>query len=157
MLQIQGLYKSGAGAAAGNLARQLPLIKQEFAEIAGVQPGTINIHFESKLIVAGWDHRTQPIIWSNPSRGGEIFDIVRVHLSFPEIGAESHEAFLYVAHWSGHRNDPHSHEFLASPIRGLRHGMKVVMECNRPHVELPYTEQARESNPRRLARTIVIL
>jgi hypothetical protein len=135
----------------------MPLIEKGFPEVSRFHCGTINIRFDAKIIVAGWDHRTPPIHWFDQSTAAEVFDLVRVRLMVPDVSVQV-RALLYVAHWSPHRNDPQKHEFLAPFIRGLRHEMPVKLECDRDCVELPYTASEVGVNGRRqIARTFVIL
>jgi len=161
MLQANGYYRAGLGYASANLERQIPLIVPGFPEIRDFYRGTINVRFEPKIIVAGYDHRTQPIRWADGEEQAEVFDLVRAKLLFPALGTEV-QALMYVAHWSPLRNDPHMHEFVAGRfIEGLQQNMVVVMECPRSFIELPYTSGYVScvplgSRPRR-ARTLVIL
>ena len=158
MFSAKGYYRTTwTGSAARNLTRQVPDIEPGWPAIREYYPATINIRFEPKIIVAGWDHRTPPVRWTGDSNG-EVFDLVRVRLSFPAL-LETVPALLYVAHCSDHRNDPHKHEFLADRfVNGLKENMCVVLECDRNSAELPYTSAQPGGNgkPRR-ARTIVIL
>ncbi len=157
MFQAKGYYRSsGTRSATQNLQHQLPLIATEFPEIADFYRGTINVRFEPKLIVAGWDHRTPAIQWD--SHQPEVFDLVRVRLRFEGL-PDKVTAIWYVAHRSSHRSDPHKHEFVAERfVPGLREGGVVYLECTRDNVELPYEEQVRGGgNGPRLARTIVVL
>jgi hypothetical protein len=47
------------------LKRQIPLIAQEFPEIAHCHYGTINFALQLPLIVAVSDYRTKPIHWKD--------------------------------------------------------------------------------------------
>lgn len=148
------------GTARNNLVTQIPQIARGFPSIQALHPATINVRFEPKIIVAGWDHRTAPIRWAPDQPNGEVFDLVWVRLLFSALGAQV-RALMYVAHWSPHRNDPHMHEFLAETfVQGLQHGMSVAMECSRPFIELPYAGGYQSvvpySHRPRLAKTIVI-
>jgi hypothetical protein len=158
VFQAVGYYqKTWTGKARGNLVRQVPLIASGFPEIRDYYPATINVSFEPKIVVAGWDHRTPPIPWEGGD-DGEVFDLVRVRLVFEELDVRV-RALWYVAHWSVHRNDPHRHEFLAEQfVPGLREGMPVKLEGDRDAIELSYTESVPGDDGRpRLARTLIIL
>jgi hypothetical protein len=157
LFQAKGYYRRTWGnAAAQNLQRQVPHIVAEFPEIRDFHLATINVRFEPKSIVAGYDHRTRPIQWDNDRP--EVFDMVRVGLRFEGL-ADEVRALLYVPHRSAHRNDPHKHEFIAERfVPGLRDGMGVLLECSRQSIELPYEDQVPGgSGGPRLARTIVVL
>jgi hypothetical protein len=161
ILRAKGYHRLGDGSAHNNLVRQIPKIALEFPEIQGFYAGTINVRFEPKIIVAGWDHRTPPIIWDNGQTQGEVFDLVRVRLLFNDLSAEM-EAFLYVSHWTIHRHDPHMHEFIGERfVEGLRHGMEVVMEFSGAFIDLPYRGGYKNVIPYtgkpRFAQTLVIL
>ena len=158
VFQATGFYRTTwTGKARENLVRQVPLIVPGFPEIRDYYPATINVDFEPKVLLAGWDHRTPPIPWEGGD-DGEVFDLVRVRLVFDELGVRV-RALWYVAHWSVHRRDPHRHEFLAEHfVHGLREGMRVVLEGDRPAIELPYTESELGPDGRpRLARTLIVL
>lgn len=158
MLQARGYYRTtGTGSAWENLKRQVPEIFLGFPEITDYYQATINVRFEPQIIVSGWDYRTPPIRWTGGEHG-EVFDILRVWLTFNELSVRA-QALMYVAHWSPHRKDPHKHEFLAKKfIAGLRENMSVLMECDHRHIELPYTDSDRGTSGKpRLARTLAIL
>jgi hypothetical protein len=145
------------GGASDTVKGQLPLISEEFPEVRDCHIGTINVAFEPIIIAAGWDHRTNPINWCGEGEwDGEVFDFLRVKLRFPDLDKQPHSAWMYIAHGSPHRMDPHNHEFLAHYIPGLRLGITVVMECDRPYIELPYTEWDMIDGNRLLTRTYVI-
>jgi len=79
--------------------------------------------------------------------------LVRVRLYFPDLRSMA-LAFLYVAHWSPLRSNPHMHEFVADRfIEGLRSDTPVIMECDRAAVELRPVSRGDSSM---LAKTIVI-
>ena len=156
MFHAKGYYqKTWTNTAQKNLKVQAPKIAEGFPAIHDFYPATVNIQFEPKIIVCGWDHRTPPIHWD--ALGPEVFDLLHVRLSFEGI-AGSARALWYVAHRSLHRNDPHKHEFLVEKwIDGLRPNMEITLECDRPAIELPYEEQVRdEGGLLKLARTIVV-
>jgi len=158
MFQAVGYYQTTwTGKAQGNLVHQVPLIAAGFPEIRDYYQATINVTFEPKILVAGWDHRTPPIRWEGGA-DGEVFDLVRVRLVLEELEVRV-RALWYVAHWSVHRNDPHRHEFLAERfVPGLREGMRIILEGDRDAVELPYTESVCGADGRpRLAQTLIIL
>lgn len=113
----------GLGVARGTLARQLPLISQEFPEIASCHPGTINLEFETPIEVTQPDHRTVPLAWTPSGRRTEVFDLVRVELEFEQL-PERVPAWLYVAHGSPHRCTPTVHEVITRQIN-----LSVVHEC----------------------------
>lgn len=113
----------GLGVAHGTLARQLPLISQEFPEVASCHPGTINLEFETPIKVTQPDHRTVPLAWTPSGRKTEVFDLVRVELEFDQLPARV-PAWLYVAHGSPHRCTPTVHEVIARQIN-----LSAVHEC----------------------------
>jgi hypothetical protein len=159
MFEAEGFYRErGTRSASRNLIDQIPLIAKHFPEIESYHRGTINVRFKPMLIAGGWDCRTPPLQWdrNNP----EVFDLIRVRLFFKDLG-ETIKAIMYVAHRSAHRLDPHTHEFLGERFVGsLRDSMSVIMKCDHPSLELPYTEQIDGGGGRsepRLARTFIIL
>lgn len=105
----------GLGVAKGTLARQLPLISQEFPEVANCHPGTINLALEFPIIVTQPDHRTTPLAWTPSGRTDEVFELVRVELEFNDLPRRV-AAWLYVAHGSPHRRTPIVHEVIAEQI-----------------------------------------
>ena len=125
MLQILGTYQSGTGTAAKNLITQLPLVANEFPEVAGCRPGTINVRLDSELYVVAPDHRTLPIHWNdNDFPDGERFDLLRVNMRLP-LDAPEVKAWLYIPHGSPHRSTPAVHEIIAPdvqppPVHGAR-------------------------------------
>src|ERR1043166_8991331 len=130
MIAVNGYHQTWEKRAAHNLRTQIPGIAAEFPEITAYHPATINVRFESIIIFAGYDHRTSPIQWEG---GTEVFDFVRVLLSFPSLKQEV-KALCYVAHNSRHRLDPHKHEFLAPQISGLSDRMPITTKCDRHSV-----------------------
>ena len=113
----------GLGAANGTLARQLPLISQDFPEVADCHPGTINLELECPLEVTQPDHRTAPLAWTPSGRTTEVFDLVRIELEFGPLPTRV-PAWLYVAHGSPHRCTPTVHEVIARQLN-----LSEVREC----------------------------
>jgi hypothetical protein len=156
MVEIVGYYRAGFGTGKANLVKQKTFIEKDFPEISAYHHGTLNVRFQPRLIVAGWDHRTQPIKWDDNEP--EVFDFVRVFVSLQGQAAE-HTGLIYVAHRSDHRKDPHKHELLiAEQLHDLRENMLVCVRCERPHRELPYLAVVSVHDGRpKYARTVVIL
>ncbi|WP_198328543.1 glycosyltransferase family 9 protein [Methylovulum psychrotolerans] len=115
ILSIRARIVPGLGVAQGTLARQLPLISQNFPEVADCHPGTINLEFEFSIEVTQPDHRTLPLAWTPSERTTEIFDLVRVELEFDQLPARV-AAWLYVAHGSPHRCTSNIHEVIARQV-----------------------------------------
>ncbi len=115
ILSLRARIVPGLGVAQRNLARQLPLISQEFPEVADCHPGTINLVFESAMEVTQPDHRTVPLAWTPSGRTTEVFDLVRAELEFDQLPARV-PAWLYVAHGSPHRCTPSVHEVITRKI-----------------------------------------
>ena len=131
MFEINGTHIQGIGRAAGNLKVQLPLIAQDFPEVAQCFHGTINLLLEIPLLVLKPDHRTKPIFWT-PGPYGEVFDLVRVALEAPKGAAPVH-AWLYIAHWSPLRNDPMKHELIARHLPTAQVGTTCLIRLPRCH------------------------
>lgn len=123
LLSISARIVPGLGVAKGTLARQLPLICQNFPEVADCYPGTINLEFEFPLTVTQPDHRTAPLAWTPSGRTTEVFDLVRIELELDQLPARV-PAWLYVAHNSPHRSTPTVHEVIARQIN-----LSEVREC----------------------------
>lgn len=85
LLSISARIVPGLGVAKGTLARQLPLICQNFPEVADCYPGTINLEFEFPLTVTQPDHRTAPLAWTPSGRTTEVFDLVRIELELDQL------------------------------------------------------------------------
>lgn len=102
----------GLGVATGTLARQLPLIAQDFPEVADCFPGTLNLKLELPLEITRPDHRTHPLAWTPSGKTREVFDLLRIELELPHFPAPV-PAWLYVAHRSPHRATPTLHEVIA--------------------------------------------
>lgn len=113
----------GLGVAQRTLARQLPLISQDFPEVADCHPGTINLELEFPLEVTQPDHRTIPLAWTPSGRTTEVFDLVRIELEFGPLPTRV-PAWLYVAHASPHRSTPTVHEVIAQQLN-----LSDVHEC----------------------------
>jgi hypothetical protein len=115
MISIEARIVKGMGSASENLARQLPLIAQEFPEIAGCHLGSINLELAAPLVVFGSDHRTKSIAWRDVQPRAEIFDFIRIEFEAPSGGMRI-KAWLYIAHHSPHRNTPRIHEVIAPKL-----------------------------------------
>lgn len=109
---IKAQLISGLGVASRTIARQLPLISQNFPEVTGCWPGTINLELETPMIVTDPDHRTAPLAWTPSGVTTEMFDLVRVKLEFSHLACPV-PAWLYVAHRSPHRQTPTIHEVIS--------------------------------------------
>jgi len=136
VITIQGVRRPGLNAAHDNLAIQLPLIAQEFPEIADCHLGTINIELPVPLFVVAPDHRSQPIHWDNVGfPDGEVFDLLRIQFEAP-LGAALVMAWLYIPHGSPARRTPCIHEVLAAKLE-----IPAEAECkimiNRNAIQLP--------------------
>jgi len=110
-LSLRAQIVPGLGVATGTLARQLPLIAQDFPEVADCFPGTLNLKLELPLEVTRPDHRTSPLAWTPSGRTREVFDLLRIELEFAHFPAR-----LYVAHCSPHRATPTLHEVIAPQL-----------------------------------------
>ena len=111
-LTLQAQIVPGLGVATGTLARQLPLIAQEFPEVACCFPGTLNLKLELPLVVTRPDHRTLPLAWTPSGRTREVFELLQIELECAHLPAPV-TAWLYVAHRSPHRATPTLHEVIA--------------------------------------------
>ena len=156
-LTVRGRYcRTWTNSAKANLVTQVPLIAATFPEVTRYYPATVNVRFGPMLVVAGVDHRTPPLTWKpvgEDGNTGEVFDFVRCRLAFERLGV-THASLLVVSHWSLHRLDPHKHEFLVDGyVDGLEDGDAVVLTCDRPAVELPYSKTAEDA----AAHTWVVL
>jgi hypothetical protein len=138
LFTVDGIRQAGLGAASGNLAIQLPLIAQEFPEIANCHPGTINLELNCPLLVLAPDHRTRAIFWDKSFPDGEVFDLLRIEFEAP-VGASSVQAWLYIPHGSPHRRKPRIHEVIA-PKLTLQPGIQCRIRVNRNAVQLPYSQ-----------------
>lgn len=118
MLKVNAEIVHGMGVACKNLKLQFPLFVGDFPEAAECFPGTINLRLESPIILVRPDHRFGPMTWVPGSKRLEVFEFLRIGLNFPERPGVQ-KAWLYVAHNSPHRDDPHIHEVVAPKIEGL--------------------------------------
>ena len=138
MLHLKARRFDGENNANRTIQVQLPLIAQEFPEIARCYSGTINLELNSPLIIARPDYRTSPIKWKANLKDGEVFDLVRVFLEVPFNGPR-HQAWLYVAHRSSHRTNLRRHEVIAPFIEldgAEDYGLVIEQHC----LELPYKQ-----------------
>ncbi|MGV8863211.1 MAG: glycosyltransferase family 9 protein [Pseudomonas sp.] len=121
-LSLDARIVHGLGVASGTLARQLPLISENFPEVADCHPGTINVLLDRPLLLTKPDHRTAPLAWTPSGRITEVFDLLRVELELSSTPARI-PAWLYVAHGSPHRSTPSVHELIAYPLSltGVHH------------------------------------
>ena len=126
----------GLRAATGNLRIQLPLIAEEFPEVANSYHGTINLLLDCPLLVLAPDHRTEPISWHRDYPQGEVFDLLRVKLEAP-TGAAAVLAWLFIPHGSPHRKNLRLHEVIAPRLK-LDEGARCLIRMNRNVVQLPY-------------------
>ncbi|MBI0471267.1 glycosyltransferase family 9 protein [Pectobacterium parmentieri] len=129
-LSLQAKIIPGLGVATGTLTRQLPLIAQDFPEIADCYPGTLNLRLELPLELIHPDHRTPPLAWTPSGRTREVFDLLRVELEFSHLPTPV-GAWLYVAHLSPHRATPTLHEVIAPKL--------VLGDVRQCRVHLPYS------------------
>jgi|ERR1041385_948706 hypothetical protein len=138
MITLSGVRKPcSGGAATKNLVKQIPLIANEFPEIAAVHRGTINLHLEKGLLVLTPDYRTNSIPWGDIfGEQGEVFDFLRIGLEAPE-GNPAIPAWIYIAHGSAHRNTFCVHEIIA-PFVNLNGQAKCRIHISRRCIELPY-------------------
>lgn len=114
-LSLRAQIVPGLGVATSTLGRQLPLIAQDFPEVAGCFPGTLNLKLELALEVTRPDHRTPPLAWTPSGRTREVFDLLRIELEFAHLPSPV-TAWLYVAHRSPHRATPTLHEVIAPQL-----------------------------------------
>jgi hypothetical protein len=106
MITIEGVRCEGLNAAHNNLQTQLPLIAEEFPEVAECYHGTINVELPVPLIVVAPDHRSKPIYWDNANfPHGEVFDLLRIEFEAP-LDAAPVTAWLYIPHGSPARRTP---------------------------------------------------
>jgi hypothetical protein len=137
MITIEGVRCGGLNAAHENLVKQLPLIAEEFPEIAHCHHGTINVQLNVPLLVVAPDHRSQPIHWDdNNFPNGEVFDLLRIQFQAP-IDAAPVAAWLYIPHGSPARRAPWIHEVLAAQL-DIPAGAQCRVTINRNAVQLPY-------------------
>lgn len=129
-LSLQAKIIPGLRVATKTLARQLPLIVQDFPEIADCYPGTLNLRLELPLEVVRPDHSTPPLAWTPSGRTREIFDLLRIELEFSHLPTPV-EAWLYVAHLSPHRSTPTLHEVIAPKL-----ALGDIRQCR---IHLPYS------------------
>ena len=137
MTALKAKLFAGEGNASRTVAAQLPLIAQEFTEVRNCHPGTINVEFDTPVIIASPDHRTSPIRWKNNLQPGEeVFDLLRVSL---EVSARNilSEAWIYVAHRSAHRKNLRKHELIA-PLLELDDANEFIVTIKRSCIRLPY-------------------
>lgn len=117
MIVLQACIIPGLGAATGTLSRQLPLISQNFPEVSDCYRGTINLEVECPLTVTTPDHRTAPLAWTASRRTTEVFDLLRIELELnTDHATQLVPAWLYIAHFSPHRQTPTIHEVIAKPL-----------------------------------------
>ena len=150
---LRAMRCPGKRVAYQTLKRQIPLIAEEFPEIAHCHYGSINFILRLPLIVAVPDYRTKPINWrkdnlvsrlwswiSDWNRTSEVFDLVRIVIEVP-FGGPGHDAWLYVAHNSPHRETPKIHEAIA-PFLELKKHSELGIVIRRGYRNLPYKEGA---------------
>ena len=114
-LMLEARIVSGLHAATRNLALQLPIISQNFPEVAGCYRGTINLQLEQPFTIIRPDHRTAPLAWVPDRPRTEVFEFVRIRLELPNLNAAV-PAWLYIAHRSPHRKTPVIHEIIAAQL-----------------------------------------
>ena len=136
MITIEGTVTNGLGTAHQNLMTQLPQIVTEFPEIAGVHLGTINLQLNIPLVVIAPDHRTRPIQWMPAGNPPETFDLLRIEIEAP-VNTQRVGAWLYIAHFSPHRQTPHVHEVLG-PKLPVTLGTKCRLHIDRAAGQLPH-------------------
>ncbi|GAB3447144.1 hypothetical protein [Insolitispirillum peregrinum] len=118
MLKINAEVVHGMGIACKNLKLQIPLFVGEFPEAAECFPGTINLRLENPVTLVRPDHRFGTMTWVPGSKRREVFEFLKVGLNFSERPSVQ-KAWLYVAHNSPHRDDPHIHEVIAPEVKDL--------------------------------------
>jgi hypothetical protein len=135
-VDLVGRIKHGLGAANKTLSLQIPLIAQEFPEIASCHRGSINLELDAPLLVMAPDHRTKPIAWLPNSPQTEMFDFLRVQLEAP-VDTVAVQAWLYIPHGSPHRRTPCTHEVITSHI-DLAGVVQCRIRIDRPAVQIPW-------------------
>ncbi len=133
--EFRGQIIRGIGAAGQAVRMQLPALVQNFPEISGIHPGTINILLDKALVFRKTDHTTPPIPWA---RGiVETFDFIRVKFRMLDAG-EPVRAWVYRPSGSPHRINPCLVEILAPKIEGLKIGGLCGVSFEVPTRELQW-------------------
>lgn len=120
MITIRGQVQQGQGKAKDTLREQMPYFAECFPEVAGCQPGTINILLEKPVVVLVPHFTTSPIPW-HPGfklvKNGEIFSFLRISLRMLDPAPSAPvRAWIYQAQFSPYRNNPFYAEVIASKL-----------------------------------------
>lgn len=134
MLAIRGTIVTGAGAATGTLAKQIPLIETEFPEISRVHRGSINVRVDRPIRVINPDHRTRPIAWDDVDPCPEQFDLLRIYFECP-IGDQRHNAWLYIPHRFVLMRHPFVVEIISEFIPNAQTGSSCFIHLRKDHLE----------------------
>jgi hypothetical protein len=140
MTILTGRIISGFGIASGNLEKQLPLIAEEFPEIAACHAGSINMMLDFPLRIDKPDFITTTIDWGEQQ---EIFHLTRIRLEpviDRAIGGRSsllHAAWIYGPQNSKHRQDPFHVEVIAEKLE-LSGATHCRVHLGKPARQVPW-------------------
>jgi hypothetical protein len=120
-MSIDGRIVPGYQAAAGNLAKQLPLVQKEFKPVQGCHPGSINVLLTCPLRIVDPDFTTTSIQWDQNQY--EKFNLTEVEFECP-IGGWHYKAWIYDPQHSPHRFNDYITEVISRPITGASYGVQ---------------------------------
>jgi hypothetical protein len=140
MLLLTGRIIHGFGIASGNLEKQLPLIAEEFAEVADCHRGSINLQLDYPLRIDKPDFISSLIDWGEQQ---EIFHLTRIHIepltnpARPHDNFPQHRAWIYGPQNSKHRQDPFHLEIIAAKLE-LSTATHCRIHLTRPARQAPW-------------------
>jgi hypothetical protein len=147
MIAIQGTRTKGLGDATRNLAKQLPLIVEQFPEVADCHRGSINLRLDTPLRIEKPDFITHKINWGDQR---EVFHLTRIKI-IPSLQSAvanaSYPAWIYGPQNSPHRTNPFLVEIISQrlDIDGVT---RFALQIERDDVRtIPMTIVGFESSP----------
>lgn len=135
MISIQGIKRSGFGAATQTLKAQLPLIVSTYPDVKDCFEGTINVQLDTDLLIRNADYCTAPLQWTK--NFWERFSFLKIRLEIPRLG-KSYDAWIYVAHNSPHRAKLNFHEIICERIEGINTNEFIVIYIHKVSFTFEY-------------------
>jgi hypothetical protein len=141
MVELRGKIVRGYGWATGFLKLQIPLICEEFPEIAKCHRGSINVMLDAPLRIKRPDFVTKKIDWGEQK---EVFHFTRIEFQLlpskrlKNAQPRKFKAWIYGPQNSPHRPNPFHVEVIARKI-DLKRAKRCCIRIHRNGRVVPLT------------------